>query len=84
MAILYVLAIIGVIAVVGTLLFVVTSATVKKPEVPYDLFEDCRADLRQLQDWYFSQKRYEDVSKITLMLKSVDEIWAAYDMESEA
>ena len=84
MAILYILSIIGVIAVVGALLLVLSLTLSKKPDLPRDLFEDCRGDLRQLQDWYFSQKRYEDVSKITLMLKSVDEIWAAYDMESEA
>ena len=83
MTALYILAIIGVTALFGILLFVVTSATVKKPELPFDLFEDCRGDLRQLQDWYFSQHRYEDTEKVSRMLKDLDGIWAAYDMEQE-
>lgn len=84
MFVISIFAIVGIIAVVGTLLFVVISATAKKPEIPYDLFDDCRCDLRELQDWYFSQRRYEDTEKVSRMLKELDGIWAAYDMEDVA
>lgn len=84
MLVISIFAIVGVIAVVGTLLFVVTSATAKKPEIPNDLFGICRGDLRELQDWYFSQRRYEDTEKVSRMLKELDGIWAAYDMENLA
>lgn len=81
MTALYILAIIGVIALIAILLTVITSALIKKPELPLDLFNDCRGDLRQLQDWYFSQHRYEDTEKVSRMLKDLDGIWAEYDME---
>lgn len=86
MTALYILAILGMIALIAILfmLIAITSAHTKKPEFPYDLFDDCRGDLRQLQDWYFSQRRYEDTDKVSRMLKDLDDIWAAYDMENLA
>ena len=82
MIVISILAIIGISAVVGILLFVVTFVAAKKPELPLDLFEDCRGDLRELQDWYFSQRRYEDTEKVSKMLKALDDLWADYDMEN--
>ena len=55
----------------------------KKPELPQDLFEDCRADLRQLQDWSFSNGQYEQTDKTATMLKELDGLWAEYDMKQE-
>ena len=83
MVILYIFAIIGVIASVAVLLAVVGSISLKKPELPLDLFEDCRVDLRQLQDWYFSQGLYKETDKTSEMLKSLDDLWAAHDMKSD-
>ena len=80
---LYIFAIIGVIASVAMLLAVVGAAAMKKPELPQDLFEDCRADLRQLQDWYFSQGQYSETGKTTEILKSLDDLWAEHDMKKD-
>lgn len=83
MIIMTIFAVIGVIAVVATLLLVIGSATTKEPELPHDLFDDCRGDLRQLQDWYFSQRKYEQTERVCDILKAVDDLWAEYDMKQE-
>lgn len=84
MAVLYILAIIGLAVTVAILSAVIGARALKKPKIPETLFEDIRGDLRQLQGWYFSQRRYEDTEKVSRMLKELDGLWAAYDMNNVA
>lgn len=78
-----ILAVIGGIALIIVGLFELGKKVMKKPELPQDLFEDCRADLRQLQDWYFSNGQYKQTDKTATMLKELDGLWAEYDMKQE-
>ena len=77
------LAVIGVVAVVALLLLVLAKELGRKPNIPGDLFADCRADLRQLQDWYFSQGLYKETEKTTKMLKELDGLWADNDIKPD-
>jgi hypothetical protein len=74
------LAVIGGIAIVAICMLIAAKKAGRKPEIPGNLFEDCRGDLRQLQDWYFSQGLYKDMEKTTKMLKELDSLWAEHDM----
>ena len=83
MIVIYILAIIGVLTVFCGLMIALYFSLAKTPEEPQCLFEDCRGDLRQLQDWYLAQHKREDTEKVSKMLKELDELWAEYDMGQE-
>ena len=77
------LAVIGGIAIVAICMLIAAKKAGRKPEIPGDLFADCRADLRELQDWYFSQGLYKETEKTTKMLKELDGLWADNDMKPD-
>ena len=83
MIVLYILAIVGFIVIMTILIVVLGLTQSKKPNIPLDLFEDSRGDLRQLQDWYFARGRREEMEKVSHMLRVLDDIWAEYDMTAE-
>ena len=83
MIVLYIFAVIGVIATAAVLMAVVGNVLAKKPDFPQDLFEDCRGDLRQLQDWYFSNQLYKETESTSQMLKSLDTLWAEWDTKND-
>lgn len=80
MTVLYILAIIGLAVTVAILSAVIGARTLKKPEIPENLFEDIRGDLRQLQDWYFLKGKKTETDKVSRMLRELDNLWAEYDM----
>ena len=83
MIVIYILAIIGVFTMSCGLMFALYFSLAKTPEEPQCLFEDCRGDLRQLQDWYLAQHKCDATEKVSKMLKELDGLWAEYDVGQE-